>query len=611
MTARDQTGPIPRYTRRRWLPWAHFGADAFAWSVAIVSSWWLRYDFGFGGYPSSVYVDNIVVLCLISMLSVGVVGFGIGLYRRQWRYGSFDESIALAATMSLTGGALGLAVNTVNFGVTPRSIPVIATAFALAISIAGRSVWRLWNTRSMVPHDAEPILVVGAGETGADVVRQFLGRPEGEMRPVMFLDDDPNKSRLRIHGVPVGGRIEDLPRMASELGGSKVLIAIPSAGQALLRRLADIAAKTDLQFLTVPPVTTLSGSPEIENIRPITEEDLLGRPPSDIDTAAVAGYVTGRRVLVTGAGGSIGSELCRQLMRYSPAELVMLDRDESGLHATQLSLDGRAMLDDPNLVLADLRDRARLREIFDRHRPEVVFHAAALKHLTLLEANPSEAWKSNVEVTNAMLEESLHHKVLCFVNISTDKAADPTSVLGMSKRLTERLTAGANTSESGRYLSVRFGNVLGSRGSVLTAFAAQASKGGPIVVTDPDVSRYFMTIEEAVQLTIFAGAIGSGGDVLVLDMGAPVRIIDVANRFARRVNPPLKIEFAGLRAGEKLHEVLLGEGEEDVRPVHPLISHVAVPVISWSTCTEELTGGSVDRDVLVRLVNRDARPATV
>jgi len=184
-------------------------------------------------------------------------------------------------------------------------------------------------------------------------------------------------------------------------------------------------------------------------------------------------------------------------------------------------------------------------------------------------------------------------------------------VLGMSKRLTERLTAGANTSESGRYLSVRFGNVLGSRGSVLTAFAAQASKGGPIVVTDPDVSRYFMTIEEAVQLTIFAGAIGSGGDVLVLDMGAPVRIIDVANRFARRVNPPLKIEFAGLRAGEKLHEVLLGEGEEDVRPVHPLISHVAVPVISWSTCTEELTGGSVDRDVLVRLVNRDARPATV
>ncbi len=281
-------------------------------------------------------------------------------------------------------------------------------------------------------------------------------------------------------------------------GGSSadaVLIAIPSAGADLVRALTEQARPLNVDVKVVPPVVELFGrTVRIEDIRPVSHADLLGRREIDIDLAAVAGYLTGRRVLVTGAGGSIGSELCRQVARFHPAQLVMLDRDESGLHAVQLSLEGRALLDDRNLVVADIRDQQRLDEVFAEHRPQVVFHAAALKHLPLLEMHPSEALKTNVIGTYQMLQTALRHGVDRFVNISTDKAADPTSVLGYSKRIAERLTAAADESATGTYCSVRFGNVLGSRGSVLTAFAAQVEAGGPITVTDPEVTRYFMTV---------------------------------------------------------------------------------------------------------------------
>jgi FlaA1/EpsC-like NDP-sugar epimerase len=282
-------------------------------------------------------------------------------------------------------------------------------------------------------------------------------------------------------------------------------------------------------------------------------------------------------VLVTGAGGSIGSELCRQVAQFRPDRLVMLDRDESGLHAVQLSLDGRGLLDDRNLVVADIRDQQRLDEVFREHRPQVVFHAAALKHLPLLEMHPSEALKTNILGTYQMLQTALRHGVERFVNISTDKAADPCSVLGYSKRITERLTAAADQSSPGTYCSVRFGNVLGSRGSVLTAFETQVASGGPITVTDPEVSRYFMTVQEAVRLVVQAGALDSAGEVLVLDMGEPVRIADVARRLAETADRHIQVVYTGLRPGEKLHEVLLGPGEEDRRPNHPLLSQVPVP----------------------------------
>ena len=337
----------------------------------------------------------------------------------------------------------------------------------------------------------------------------------------------------------------------------------------------------------VPGVESLLGDDiEFTDVRPLNERDLLGRHEISTDVDQIAGYLAGKRVLVTGAGGSIGSELSRQIQRFEPAELIMLDRDESALHAVQLSIMGRAMLDDRNLVVADIRERGRLREVFVEHRPQVVFHAAALKHLPLLEMYPEEAIKTNVKGTLDLLEISDEFGVERFVNISTDKAADPSCVLGYTKRIAERLTAQVAAEASGTFLSVRFGNVLGSRGSVLTAFREQIARGGPVTVTHPEITRYFMTVEEAVQLVIQAGAIGRSGEALVLDMGSPVKIADVARRLVAHADRTVDIVYTGLRPGEKLHEVLLGSDEVDARPVHPLISHVYVPPLEIGALAE-------------------------
>jgi FlaA1/EpsC-like NDP-sugar epimerase len=327
----------------------------------------------------------------------------------------------------------------------------------------------------------------------------------------------------------------------------------------------------------LPPTSELlGGTVGLGDIRGLTPEDLLGRHEIRTDVRSIAGYVTGKRVLVTGAGGSIGSELCRQLYRFAPGELIMVDRDESALHAVQLSIEGRALLDSPDLVLLDLRDRSAVERLLAERRPHVIFHAAALKHLPLLERHPAEAVKTNVWATLDLLELAAKFDVGRFVNISTDKAADPCSVLGYSKRITERLTSYMAAESSMECLSVRFGNVLGSRGSVLTTFQAQIDRGGPLTVTHPDVTRYFMTVEEAVELVIQAGAIGRPGEVLVLDMGSPVRIADVAQLLKARSERPIAIQFTGLRKGEKLNENLWGKDEADDRPCHPQISHVQV-----------------------------------
>ena len=303
---------------------------------------------------------------------------------------------------------------------------------------------------------------------------------------------------------------------------------------------------------------------------------LLGRRQIRTNVTAIAGHFTGKRILVTGAGGSIGSEFCRQLHKFTPAELIMLDRDESALHEVQLTLHGRALLDSDETVLADIRDPRRIRAVFERFRPQIVFHAAALKHLPLLERHPGEAVQSNVFGTQTVLEAAAACGTESFVNISTDKAADPVSVLGYSKKIAERLTAHMAGLTDGVYLSVRFGNVLGSRGSVLGVLSAQVQAGGPLTVTHPDVARYFMTVDEAVQLVLQAAVIGGSGEVLILDMGQPVLIRDIARRLAAQSARPVDIVFTGLRPGEKLTEVPLGAAETDHRPHHPLIRHVQV-----------------------------------
>jgi FlaA1/EpsC-like NDP-sugar epimerase len=550
--------------------------------VALPVTTLLRYDLD----TEPIIWTGVLTVMLVAATGQWAVGYTLGLYRRRFKYGSFDELMALAASMLLVGLMLSALVWAPNAATVPRSVPILATGLTVSAAMAVRSMRRLWLVRKNRPSSAAPLIVVGAGDAAHDIVRNLLAYPDGPYRPVALVDDDPLKSSLRTNGVKVEGTIDELGKVARRFGAVAILHAIPSGGSELVRRVNELAVTAQLPLLVLPPVRDMFATPLTTDIRPVTEADLLGRETADIDPAAVAGYITGKRVMVTGAGGSIGSELCRQLARFEPEALIMLDRDESGLHAVQLSIEGRAMLDTPNLVLADIRDVARLREVFAQHRPHVVFHAAALKHLTLLEQAPTEAWKSNVCGSQHVLEAAEAFGTERFVNISTDKAADPTSVLGYSKRLTERLTADMARRAEGTYVSVRFGNVLGSRGSVLTAFRAQAEAGGPITVTDPDVTRYFMTVQEAVRLTIYAGAIGRSGEVMVLDMGEPVKILDVATRFATQYDPPLDIVFTGLRDGEKLHETAIGFTETDTRPVHPLISHVQVRPMAFGRVQE-------------------------
>ncbi|MFB9183125.1 polysaccharide biosynthesis protein [Dactylosporangium sucinum] len=525
------------------------------------------------------------------------IAWPVHLYRRRYDRGTLDELRAVGLTTAAAGAAL-YALNPMP--TAPAGIPVVAAMTALLGMVAVRGAARLRRERRSLA-GREPVLVYGAGAAGHRLLRSMLHDPHCRYRPVGVIDDDPAKRNLRIEGVPVLGGRASLIAVLERTGASGVIFAIRNGDGALLRSVRALVTATG-RALSVLPSLDESLDASVGDVREVQLSDLLGRRQIDTDLGAIGDYLTGKRVLVTGAGGSIGSELCRQLYRFGPAELMMLDRDESALHAVQLSIHGRALLDSPELILADLRDAAALAAVFAARRPEVVFHAAALKHLTLLERHPGEALQTNVIGTLNVLSAAAAAGVSRFVNISTDKAANPVSVLGYSKRITERLTAHRSTVADGTYLNVRFGNVLGSRGSVVTAFQAQVEAGGPVTVTDPSVTRYFMTVQEAVQLVIQAAALGAGGEALVLDMGAPVRIDELAHQLAALSTRPIEVVYTGLRPGEKLHEELFGLGEADVRPLHPLISHVSVPpldpalvlALSPSTAPAALVGQLAD-----------------
>jgi FlaA1/EpsC-like NDP-sugar epimerase len=553
-------------------------ADGSAMAASVLVAGLLRYEFE---VPEGQIGRLLWFAALGAALLVGA-GTLRGLYGGRWGFGSFEEVSALVESVVLATLVM-IAVALVADRAVPLSVPLIASTLVLSSSAGIRYIWRAFHDRQLRPSsdDVERMVVIGAGEGSHQIVTAMLRNPSGRYLPVALLDDDPLKRNLRVRGVPVRGSRLNLEKVAAAEAASVALLAIPSAGSGLIREVEEQARQAGLRLLVLPSSSELYGAEVgMSDIRPVTPADLLGRHEIDTDVDSIAGYLTGKRVLVTGAGGSIGSELCRQIYRFAPSSLVMLDRDESALHSVQLSIEGRAMLDSRNLVVGDIRDARRMRQVFAEHRPEVVFHAAALKHLPLLEMHPSEALKTNVHGTALLLEAAAGVGVDRFVNISTDKAADPTSILGYTKRLAERLTAHAAAGADGIYLSVRFGNVLGSRGSVLTAFTSQIEAGGPVTVTHPDVTRYFMTVEEAVQLVIQAGAVGRDGEALVLDMGQPVRIDDVARRLIAEADRPIEIVYTGLRAGEKLHEILFAAGEANLRPRHPGISHVRVPPLS-------------------------------
>jgi FlaA1/EpsC-like NDP-sugar epimerase len=574
--------------------------DVMVWVIALLLAVVMRFEFDI----AKVSLSRLLACWAVALIAQAGAGYTFGLYVGRWRYGSFEEVAGL--TKAVTVVTITLFVVDAVAGMRhliPLSATFIGGFIALVLMAAVRYARRLDAERRKRPSKdiADRIIVFGAGEAGAQVVTAMLRDRDSPYIPVALLDDDPGKRNLRIMGVPVVGTRDRIAGAATAYGAKTVLIAIPSAESSLIGPLSKLVTDAGLAAKVLPSNRELFGDTvTVDDIRDVTPSDLLGRHEIKTDLASIAGYLTGRKVLVTGAGGSIGSELCRQLNQFAPSELIMVDRDESALHAVKLLIDGRALLDTPDTVLLDIRDRGAVERLMAERRPDVVFHAAALKHLPMLQQYPGEALQTNVLGTLTLLEAAAESGVSRFVNISTDKAADPISVLGYTKRLGERLTAWMSQRADGVYLSVRFGNVLGSRGSVLTSFQAQISAGGPLTVTDPDVTRYFMTVEEAVELVIQAGAIGRNGEALVFDMGAAVRIDDVARFLATRAERPIQVVYTGLRPGEKLDEVLLGAAEVDQRPLHPLISQVRVPPLDPGLLTN-LDPACSPRELIISL----------
>lgn len=565
-------------TLRRHRALLMIAGDSLAWLVSYAIFAVLRVDARVAEVPWVA----VVVMALLTAGLHAAIGWPLRLHMGRASLASFSEMILLGL-VTMTAGGMVFLVNL--FGMwAPRSIPLAAAFSTLVLASWSRALWRWARERDdqrVVNDGAARVVVLGAGEAGREIIGSMLRDPQRRWRPVALLDDDPAKRHRRIRNVPVLGETSRLAEVAAQTGATAAVVAIPSASSETISRFSLEARQAGIDVKVLPATTQLlTDNVGIRDLRDINLTDVLGRNQLDTDMAAIADYLKGKRVLVTGAGGSIGSELCRQIHRFEPAELMMLDRDESALHAVQLSITGRALLDSQDVVLCDIRDINAVKSIFAERRPEVVFHAAALKHLPMLEQYPAEALKTNIHGTWNVLQAAEMVDVERFVNVSTDKAANPTSVLGYSKRIAERITAAHAEHSPGTFLSVRFGNVLGSRGSVLTAFAKQIANGGPVTVTDPEVSRFFMTIEEACQLVVQAAAIGQPGEALVLDMGEPIRIIDVARQLIRQSGTEVPIEFTGLRPGEKLHEELFADDEPvDVRPQHPMVSHVPVPPV--------------------------------
>ena len=560
-----------RKTKPRWLLPIY---DSVAWLFSFSIFAALRFDGQLALVPWAAVWSVAALLAAVFV----TVAFTLKLYDGRNAVGSLDESLLL--------GLICVSVGVVATGVlafeavrpVPLSLPLASTGTALVLIVGGRVTYRLFRDRGQRREDDYRAVIVGAGDAGTQLAKSLSVDRRSPYIPVCFVDDNPRKRHFRVGSTRVQGTIDDLPRVLDEHAIHRILIAAPSAGPALIQRVSAIAAEAGVMAKALPSLSELAGHEEvgISDLRDLQLTDFLRRPPVSTDLCQVSALLRGKRVLVTGAGGSIGSELCRQIAQLSPAQLFMLDRDESALHSLQLSLDGHGLLQDPGLVLADIRDYERLDEVFVTCQPDIVFHAAALKHLTMLQRYPEEGLKTNVIGTDNVLRVARDSGTTVVVNISTDKAADPTSVLGETKLAAERLTAAMARQSGHRYVSVRFGNVLGSRGSVLTAFSEQIRRGGPVTVTHPDVTRYFMTVEEAVQLVLQAAALGQPADTLILEMGEPVRILDVAHQMIAMSGRTIDVEFTGLRPGEKLHEVL-DSGSEVLRATdHPLIARTTV-----------------------------------
>jgi FlaA1/EpsC-like NDP-sugar epimerase len=610
--------------------------DAGVIGAAYLMAFFLRFE---GAVPAVMLRTLAWTLPYVVALFYGsMVAFGV--HRLAWRYIGLRDMrrIALAvgsSTLLLLASRFAAAWwvhipgSVASRAVIPIGVTLSTAAFAflgiIGVRVARRMLAERDESSSRVRNEAEPIrtMLIGAGRAGVLVAKEMASRPDLGLIPVGFLDDDPVKVGTVMNGVPVLGTTADLARLCANHGAQQVLITIATAPGGSIRRITKLCEAAELPVKIIPGLFEIvGGTINLSRIREVAIEDLLGRAPVQLDEDAILRAVKGRTVLVTGAGGSIGSELCRQIGRFAPASLMLVEHSENSLFFIDRELRMLFPTLDISVHLADIREKARVDAILRQQRPDVIFHAAAHKHVPMMEANPTEAIKNNVLGTRGLAELADEHGVSEFVMISTDKAVNPTSVMGASKRAAEIFVQALSQRSRTRFVAVRFGNVLGSAGSVVPIFKEQIARGGPITITDPEMKRYFMTIPEACQLVLQAGAMGRGGEIFVLDMGEPVKIMDLARDLISlsglRIGEDIEIEVTGRRPGEKLFEELALEEEGAERTRHPKVFIGRIKPHSWDAVLEfvrelEAVTQSADaatiRAVFQRFIT-EYRPAT-
>ncbi len=555
------------YTRNRLIV-----VDLLLLNLCLILSFYLRFESGWLNYFDYIYLPVITL--------IGATAFYFShLYNRVWKYASIGELLSILKSSA----AINLFFMTYVFFWQvdlPRSIPLIN--FLVLIFILGglrfalRLIKDYYQQQQISSEPSTYVLVVGAGDAAEMIIREVHKHPELNKAIVGLIDDDPEKKDLEIHGIQVLGNRHDIPDLIEEFGVTEVIIAIPSAPGSEIKEIYELSSQPGVSVKTVPGVyEIINGNVSLNQLREVKVEDLLRRNPVDLKSDRISSFLRGRTVLVTGGGGSIGSELCRQIVEYSPERLIILDIYENSTYLLLRELEQQF----PQLpivpVIGSVRDQDKLKYVFARYKPAVVFHAAAHKHVPLMEENPGEAVKNNIFGTLNTVRAAEQYKTEQFVLISTDKAVNPTNIMGASKRVAEMIIQQHNQRSKTNFMAVRFGNVLGSCASVVPIFKEQIASGGPVTVTHPEVERYFMTIPEAVQLVIQAGSLGSGGEVFVLDMGEPVKILDLARDLIRLSGlipgEDIEIEFTGLRPGEKLYEELLNDQENNIATEHERI----------------------------------------
>lgn len=546
---------------------------------AIFISYWLLQP-TINGYSYKVILVSAVTL----LVSHHIAAYYFHLYNRMWSVASVRELLTIAYAVTISIAAASCMQYIIKNDVYMR---IMAITWMLHIIMIGgsRFILRVLNDRESFrnPTNLKRVLIVGAGQGGTMLARNLIHSPNPERIPVVFVDDDLSKQQLKVMNVTVGGTTKDIPKLVTKHGIDEIIIAIPSLGRIGIKSIYEDCAEIKIPVKVMPSIEdVMTGKVAVHEMKEVNIEDLLGRDEVKLDMVAISKKLTGKVILVTGAGGSIGSEICRQVMNFQPKQLILLGHGENSIYTIQMELQQRSSGTELIQIIADVQDRYRIFEVVQQYQPDVIYHAAAHKHVPLMEYNPREAVKNNIFGTKNIAEAANEFGVGNFVMISTDKAVNPPNVMGATKRVAEMVVQNLAKDSETKFAAVRFGNVLGSRGSVIPLFKKQIAAGGPVTVTHPDMTRYFMTIPEASRLVLQAGTLGGNGEIFVLDMGEPVKIIDLARNLIQLsgfTEEEIKIEYTGLRPGEKMYEELLNKEEIQEEHVFPGI-HIgkAIPL---------------------------------